>query len=63
MMKLSSSSESIVVKQSRPRNVQPVIWVMVDIKLKYDLGRICVLQPDLIEQKEISSLIQIHFKL
>merc|ERR1719400_1404170 len=24
-MKLSSSSESIVVKQSRPRNVQPVI--------------------------------------
>ena len=28
-----------------------------------DLGRFCVLQPDLIEQKEISILFQMHFKL
>ena len=40
MMKLSSSSESIVVKQSRPRNVQPVIWVEVDIKLKYQQSHV-----------------------
>ena len=29
----------------------------------HDLGRFCVLQPDLIEQKEISILFQMHFKL
>ena len=30
---------------------------------KNDLGGFCVLQPDSIEQKEISILIQMHFKL
>ena len=40
MMKLSSSSESIVVKQSRPRNVQPVIWVMVGVKLQYQQSHV-----------------------
>ena len=29
----------------------------------HDLGRFCVLQPDLIEKKEISSFFQMHFKL
>ena len=29
----------------------------------HDFGRFCVLQPDLFEQKEISNLFQMHFKL
>ena len=37
--------------------------VLTKIILYYDLGRFCVLQPDLIEKKEISSFFQMHFKL
>ena len=38
-------------------------FVLLLEKRTPDLGRFCVLQPDLIEQKEISTLFQMHFKL